>query len=268
MHYIYCYENKINGHKYVGQTNNPKVRYNAHESQSLNKNSKDYNCLFHKKIRQYGLKNFKFYILEEIDSEDSEYIDFREAFWIEQLNTWCRYGKGYNETTGGAQFKKSISINDEEIKKIKKKLIETEESFSNIAKIFNTYEACISRINKGIYGYDKKLNYPLRITKEWKQIPQEIKEQIAMEILNTKIPLKEIAKKYKISYHSINLLNQGKSNLKGDFTYPLRKTNTLSQEQEDIILLGLKQGLKVCEIAKLANVHRDTVSKRKKEYKI
>ena len=27
MHYIYCYRNKINGHKYVGQTNNLGVRY-------------------------------------------------------------------------------------------------------------------------------------------------------------------------------------------------------------------------------------------------
>ena len=29
MNYIYCFENKINGHKYIGQTNDLKVRYNA-----------------------------------------------------------------------------------------------------------------------------------------------------------------------------------------------------------------------------------------------
>ena len=74
MHYIYCYENKINHHKYVGQTNNLKVRYSAHESQSGNPNSKDYNCLFHKKIREYGLSNFDFYVLEEIDSDDGDYV--------------------------------------------------------------------------------------------------------------------------------------------------------------------------------------------------
>lgn len=32
MHYIYCYKNKINGHKYIGQTNNLGVRYSAHKS--------------------------------------------------------------------------------------------------------------------------------------------------------------------------------------------------------------------------------------------
>lgn len=50
MNFIYCYENKLNHHKYVGQTNNLKVRYSAHKSQAFNPNSKDYNCLFHKKF--------------------------------------------------------------------------------------------------------------------------------------------------------------------------------------------------------------------------
>ena len=51
MNYIYCYENKINHHRYIGQTNNLKVRYAAHKSQAYNPNSKDYNSLFHQKIR-------------------------------------------------------------------------------------------------------------------------------------------------------------------------------------------------------------------------
>lgn len=115
MHYIYCYKNKINGHKYIGQTNNLGVRYAAHKSQAFNPNSKDYNCLFHQKIREYGLENFDFYVLEEIDSEDNEYIDYRECFWIQEENSWCRYGQGYNQNTGGSQFKKSLSISDEDI---------------------------------------------------------------------------------------------------------------------------------------------------------
>ena len=73
MNFIYCYENKLNHHKYVGQTNNLKVRYSAHKSQAFNPNSKDYNCLFHKKIRQYGLENFDFYCLEEINKSLERY---------------------------------------------------------------------------------------------------------------------------------------------------------------------------------------------------
>ena len=267
MNYIYCFENKINGHKYIGQTNDLKVRYNAHKSQAYNSNSKDYNCLFHKKIREYGLENFDFYVLEEIDdSKDEDYIDFAESFWIDKLKSWCRYGKGYNQTTGGKQFHRNIKIDDDSINQIKKLLIETEKSFVELAEQFDTYRECIARINIGKYGFDNNLSYPLRITREWREISQEIKTQIAQEIISTKTSLKDIAKKYKISYHTINLLNQGKTNLQGNFTFPLRKTNTISQEQEDLILEGLKKGLRDCEIIKIANVSRNTVSNRRKKY--
>ena len=66
MYYIYCYTNKINQHKYVGQTNNLKRRYNEHLSASYNENSISYNSLFHQKIREYGIDNFDFEILETI----------------------------------------------------------------------------------------------------------------------------------------------------------------------------------------------------------
>ena len=267
MNYIYCFENKINGHKYIGQTNDLKVRYNAHKSQSYNPNSKDYNCLFHKKIREYGLENFEFYVLEEIDNtKDGDYIDFAESFWIDKLKTWCRYGEGYNQNTGGKQFHRNLKIDETSINQIKKLLIETEESFTELAQKFNTYRECIARINSGRYSFDSNLNYPLRITRDWREINQEIKKQIAEEIITTKTPLKDIAKKYKISYHTINLLNQGKTNLQGNYIFPLRKTNTISQKQEELILEGIKKGLRDCEIVKIANVSRSTVTNRRKKY--
>lgn len=268
MKYIYCYENKINGHKYIGQTNNLKIRYSAHKSQSYNQNSKDYNCLFHKKIRQYGLDNFNFYVLEEIDDKyDDEHVDYREQFWIEKLNSWCRHGQGYNELSGGKQFKKNLSISDEQIKEIKLLLENTELSIQEIANQFNTYRECISRINRGEYDYEDGRNYPIRITRNWKQIPQEIKMEIAILLRDSKISIKDIAKKYQISEHSVSNINLGQSNLQGDFIYPIRKANQkLSQQQEEQIYLLLKQGIKIIDIARQVGVSRDTVSKRKKKY--
>lgn len=268
MKYIYCYENKTNGHKYIGQTNNLKVRYSAHKSQSYNPKSKDYNCLFHKKIRQYGLENFNFYVLEEIgDDFDEEYVDYREQFWIEKLNSWCRYGEGYNEISGGRQFKKNLSISDKEIVKIKKLLEETELSFQEIANQFNTYRECVSKINKGSYAYEEDRIYPIRITRDWKQIPQEIKNEIAILLRDSKISFSDIAKKYQISEHSVSNINAGLSNLEGNFTYPIRRVNQhLSQEQEQQIYELLKQGVKNTEIARQVGVSRDTVSRRKKKY--
>lgn len=267
MNYIYCYENKINHHKYIGQTNNLKVRYSAHKSQSFNPNSKDYFCLFHKKIREYGLENFDFYVLEEIVDKDQDYVDFRERFWIEQLKTWCRYGQGYNENSGGQRYKKSLPLTDEEGLEIKRLLKETETSITDIAKQYNTYRDCISYINKGIYFYDENEFYPLRVTRNWREVPQEIKEQIALEILNSKTALKDIAKKYLISEHLINQINNGESNLKGEYNYPLRKTNKkLTQSQEDFIYQKLCEGAKCCDIANDLGVSRGTIEKRKKKY--
>lgn len=268
MNYIYCYENKINHHKYIGQTNNLKTRYSAHDSQAHNPNSKDYNCLFHKKIREYGLENFDFYCIEEIDNNDQEYIDSREVFWIKTLNSWCRYGQGYNENTGGKQFRKNLSLSDEEIEQIKNLIKNTDLEFTKIAEQFNIYRDFISRVNKGLYGFDPQENYPLRVTRDWGEVPQEVKLQIAEEILNTKTPLKEIAKKYQISEHLIQQINSGESNLQCDFTFPLRKTNKrLTQEQEEIIKQGLANGLKAVKIAELANVSPSAVYGRKKRYK-
>ena len=269
MHYIYCFKNKINGHKYIGQTNNLTVRYAAHKSQSYNPNSKDYDCLFHKKIRQYGLENFEFYVLEEITEEDLDYVDFREQFWIEHEESWARYGKGYNEKTGGKQFKKSIKLTDEEIMQIKKLLKTSNKSFTDIAYEFNTYRNCISFINNGRYGYDDKEFYPIRQTREWREIPQEVKQEIALLLRDSKISYKELMIRFNVSEHFLVELNNGRSNLKGDFIFPLRKANQkLTSEQENIIYEGLLSKKKISDIALEAGVSKDTVSRRKKKYNI
>lgn len=269
MRYIYCFENLINGHKYVGQTNNLVVRYSAHKSQAYNPNSKDYNCLFHKKIRQYGLENFKFYTLEEISNEDPDYVDFRESFWIQELNTWCRYGQGYNQNTGGSQFKKNLLLSDDDAKQIKKLLKETDISFADLAKQFNTYRECIARINSGRYFFEESRTYPIRATRDWREIPQEIKVEIAVLLRDTKMPMKEIAKKFSISEHTVHNINKGISNLEGDFIYPLRKTNShLTKEVEDEIYRLLLKGEGDTEIAKKINVHASTVNKRRKKYNL
>lgn len=80
MYYIYCYENKINDHNYVGQTNNYNRRINEHRSCAFNKNASSYNDLIHKKIRQYGEDNFNIYLLEQGTSNDQNYINSREQY--------------------------------------------------------------------------------------------------------------------------------------------------------------------------------------------
>lgn len=50
MNYIYCYTNKINNHKYIGQTNNFERRKREHASCSFNPAASSYNDLIHQKL--------------------------------------------------------------------------------------------------------------------------------------------------------------------------------------------------------------------------
>ena len=43
IHYIYCYTNKINNHKYVGQTNNYERRIREHRSCAFNEKASSFN---------------------------------------------------------------------------------------------------------------------------------------------------------------------------------------------------------------------------------
>lgn len=67
--YIYAYVNKINGHMYIGKTNNIERRNREHKSMAYNPKSGTYNNIFEKKIRQYGFENFDLKILEITDEE-------------------------------------------------------------------------------------------------------------------------------------------------------------------------------------------------------
>lgn len=96
---IYMYLNKINGHKYIGYTNNFSRRYNDHKSSSFNPNDRDYNEVIHKAIRKYGLENFDYLILEECEN-NTKILKEREQYWIKKYNTYHNK-EDYNQTPGG-----------------------------------------------------------------------------------------------------------------------------------------------------------------------
>ena len=67
MSCIYQYVNKINGHMYIGLTNNLKRRHNDHVSAANNPKNKDYNLAFHRALRKYSSENFDLNILEKLN---------------------------------------------------------------------------------------------------------------------------------------------------------------------------------------------------------
>ena len=88
---IYCYTNKINYKKYVGQSTNLRLRH---------KEMKYKNSLsFYSAINKYGIENFDYTVLEYCDVGE---LNDREMHWIEHYQTFPpSLGFGYNLTSGG-----------------------------------------------------------------------------------------------------------------------------------------------------------------------
>ena len=90
---IYCIENIVNNHCYIGQTINFKTRLQKHFYE-LEKGT-HCNILLQRAYDKYGRENFISYIIEEV--EDYSIIGEREFFWIKE--------KGYyNIDKGRAGF--------------------------------------------------------------------------------------------------------------------------------------------------------------------
>lgn len=86
---VYKIVNKLNNKVYVGQSINIKSRFQSHKDTLKTK----YNHPLYNSIRKYGLDNFEFIILEEINNV--LLLDEREQYWIEYYKSYDS-NYGYN----------------------------------------------------------------------------------------------------------------------------------------------------------------------------
>lgn len=94
MGYIYKIQNLINNRVYIGQT---MKSYEKRFQQHKNNYDKPYfsQLTLYKAFKKYGLENFSFEPIEEIENEK---LDEREKYWIDYYDS---YKNGYNMTLGG-----------------------------------------------------------------------------------------------------------------------------------------------------------------------
>jgi group I intron endonuclease len=95
---IYCVEHITSGKKYVGQTRSHRLnhgRYRSHISEATCNTKHKSGHLLGVDIRQYGTESFCVSTLEVCDID---FLDDREIYWIESLNTI--YPNGYNLSPG------------------------------------------------------------------------------------------------------------------------------------------------------------------------
>lgn len=229
--YIYVYTNKINGHQYVGQTNNLQKRYNGHKSDSYNPNSHSYNLPLHAAIRKYGLENFTFEVIEEV--ETVEQANEREIYWIKEKQSHVSKG-GYNITFGGdgcargaipyeELLEKGKLFTKDEIIDIQQRLINGEK-YDDIIKFYSPRltRTFLSNLNQGVNYKDPNLKYPLKTN--FSGEGRFSKEEIAQikEEIKSGLKYSEIQQKHNIqSAGFISMVNNGKYYYDPNEKYPL-----------------------------------------------
>ena len=254
MYYIYCYTNKINQHKYVGQTNNLKRRIREHRSCAFNEKASSYNDLIHKKIREYGEENFEIEVLEKLFIEDVEIINEREIYWIDKKESFCKTGKGYNLTKGGFNHEHAQKLSKEQVEEIKNKIKQCY-IYLDLQKEYNISASFISSINQGIYYFDEKENYPL--FKHYKD--NEDYDELIDLLLNSTYSLSKIATMLEMSYSTVKKINEGKLR-KGLYpNYPIRKKSAYEVRADKIKNLLLNTNYSKKEIMEITNCSDETV---------
>lgn len=166
---IYCYTNKINGKKYVGQTNNVNRRKRQHIQDSKhNHDDARYNQAIHHAIRKYGIDNFTFDILEELDGVTQSFVNDRETYWIVKKKALAPLG--YNLKAEGHANKglNKTRLSDEEIEEIHTKLIERQ-PIKEIADQHDLSPSYISQMNTGERLYNENHKYPLQVNRTTKE---------------------------------------------------------------------------------------------------
>lgn len=249
--YIYSYINKINGHRYVGKTNNVERRKREHLSQAYNPNSHYYKTLWASKIRQYGYDNFDFEVIEVTD--ENHWIE-RERYWIAYYNTF--HGAGYNTTAGGDSGDFEGILNEQDVIEIIQDLKNPKLSQGEIAVKFAISEALVSNINQGLRYRQDNCDYPIR--KNYKTGLQDY-SQLMMLLKTTTKSFKEIAQILGMSEASVKKINYGKMQYDPNVTYPIRPMSGVTQKAERVQNLLLTTDKTITEIAKECDVSTTTV---------
>ena len=177
---IYKIENKTNGKIYIGQSINIEKRWKDHK-----KKRRSLNTPLYLAMREDGVDNFSFNILEECAQE---LLNEKEEYWIKYYDS-TNSEKGYNilKSTKYIYNKENIGKNKrvhltiEQVQEIKKELANGSKSIVAISKEYNCSDMTIHHINSGATWHDNNEDYPIRKTPVVTVIKTEDKEEILYE---------------------------------------------------------------------------------------
>jgi group I intron endonuclease len=244
---IYCIQNKINNKIYIGWSSNVKKRWTAERKFAFNIKQRDYNGLLARAFRKYAknprdvINHFTFTVIEEFtDLEESLNA---EIFWIEYFRTNVkRFGidAGYNVLDGGgngilgykftteqklklSEIRKgddngSAKLNWNIVENIRSEYAIGGVSCEKIGKKYGVNKTTIARIIRNEKWVDanydhsnikniKKINNLNSVSKLSKIQVDEIRK----DFNESKLSIKDIAKKYCVSIPNIRFIVNNKT---------------------------------------------------------
>lgn len=151
---IYKITNQVNGKVYIGQSTGIIGRWKNHLKIYNNSNYSLYKRSLYEEMREYGLENFNFSIIELCNKEE---LDTREEYWI---NFYESNIKGYNDSNYSECYQK---LSEEQVNRIRHLLKTSDIPVSSIAKTYEVSSSTISDINMGRTWYNENIVYPIRV---------------------------------------------------------------------------------------------------------
>lgn len=140
---IYMITNIKNNKKYIGQSIDIERRWIQHNKNTHLSNSRAYNTSITQAIREWGIENFQFQILEICDKS---LLSEKEIYYIELYDTFVN---GYNMTLGGEHPSPRIGEANSNAKLKEKDIIYIRTQLSKDNTSFqSTYELFKNRISK------------------------------------------------------------------------------------------------------------------------
>lgn len=207
---IYKITNKVNGKMYVGQSVNIEKRWYQHK----NSCEKGLDTALYRAMREYGVENFEFEVIEECLEEE---LNEKEIYYIGRYNTYCgtKDSNGYNMTIGGEGLK-SWSITDE----VRDKMREAKRVLLHGSNEIWSEEVSMNNeiIRNIIKEYDMQTAMLYMILLSHRNPKTDIcfptMEELAIEVGMSRTTIKTMIKKLKNSnYITVDTGKQGLSNI-------------------------------------------------------
>lgn len=178
-------------------------------------------------LRKTFLSQEEVYNLQQdLIHTDLSYQEIADKYNISkvQVKTIC-YGKSWYNENYKYPLRENNNFNSKDnldiVEQIRVALLNTKDTFGDIAQQYGCSKTTVSRINNGTIDKNANYQYPIRKSKF---LDDETVEDIYKDLIANQISINSIALKYNTSAGTIKNINNGltKRYYKPEYNYPLR----------------------------------------------